>query len=646
MNVCVTRLIVTTRKRREVVDFSPTVTLIYGPVGTGKSTVARLIDYCLGGTLERTPAVQEEFVAATLLLDLGEHRCQLERAATDTQAVRVSWGSSDSEFESVNAPIRAGDIALIDGGDVYNLSDLLFFLCGVTPIKVRRKFRDPESPLIRLSFRDVWWYCYLDQTELDSSFFRLEQPLVGRKSQDVMRFFTGLYSDRLNQLETEIFRLIDAQKGKREAVLQIREFMARFDLPSGVDLGELIRRNEEELGRAEERRARLEKRREVDLHPSDRLRQELRVLGREIDRVGTAVEASVEAIAEQRALRAELITAKIKAERADQARKVLEGVDYIRCPKCGIDTTARIVDPHQCTLCLSGVESSAQDLGAKGEAVRRDLNERVDQIEDSIRRRERALLRSRRELDVLRRRKRQQDERLQRDVERYDSPFVESIRELERERATLVERRSFLEKLKEMREAVGALMNEAGALQGEIENLRNESREERLRLREGDRKVALIARHFKRIMRKVGFPGVAEDDRVAVDPRTWRPSIRHNGQEWNFWDAGSGGKKTLFNVCYALAIHAAGMEAEMPVPSILVIDSPTKNISEDEDPELVNALYREIYRFAAMDGERKTQFLLIDSGLVLPREDTPGFRLRHMAGRTDAPSLFSEYEGP
>ena len=646
MNVCIKRLVVTTRRKREVVEFSPTVTFIYGPVGTGKSTVARLIDYCLGGTLERTPAVQEEFVAATLSVDLGGHSCQLERAATDTQTVRVSWGNSDSAVESVNAPIPAGDVQLIDDVDVYNLSDLLFFLGGVTPIKVRKRFRDPDSPLVRLSFRDVWWYCYLDQTELDSSFFRLEQPFRGRKSQDAMRFFTGLHSERLSQLETELLRTVDEQKGKREAVLQIQEFMERFGLPSGMDLGELIRRNEQKLERAEERRAELEKRREVDLHPTDRLRQELRELGREINRVETAVEASGEAIAEQRALRAELITAKIKAGRVDQARQVLEGVEYRRCPKCGTETGARIVDARQCTLCLSSLESSTEDRGSDREAVRRDLNERVDQIGDSIARRERAMRRLRREVDLLREKKRLQDGRLQRDVERYDSAFVDSIRELEREGATLVERRRFLEKLQEMRRAVGALVTEAGALQGKIDRLRSESRDERLRLREGDRKVSSIGRHFKNIMRKVGFPGVADGDRVVVDARSWRPTIQHNEQEWSFWDAGSGGKKTLFNVCYALAIHAAGMEDEMPVPNILVIDSPTKNISEDEDPELVDALYREIYRLASLGEEGRTQFLLIDSGLVLPREDTPHFRHRHMAGRPDAPSLFSEYEGP
>ena len=323
MKIHIKNLVVTTRRTKEILEFSPTVTFIHGPVGTGKSTVTRLIDYCLGGSMERTPAVQKEFVAATLSIDLGIHGCQLERAATDRQTVRVSWRNGDGEYESVNAPIRAADVPLIEDEEVYNLSDLLFFLCGVAPIKVRKRLRDPESPMIRLSFRDIWWYCYLDQTELDSSFFRLEDSFRGRKSKDAMRFFTGLHSERLSQLETEIYRTIDEQRGKREGVRQIRDFMVRFELASGLDLRSRIKGNERGLKQAEERRAELEERREVDLHPTDRLRDELRELGKKIDQMCTAIGANEETIAEQRALRAELITAKIKAHRAEQAGMLL-----------------------------------------------------------------------------------------------------------------------------------------------------------------------------------------------------------------------------------------------------------------------------------------------------------------------------------
>ena len=42
------------------------------------------------------------------------------------------------------------------------------------------------------------------------------------------------------------------------------------------------------------------------------------------------------------------------------------------------------------------------------------------------------------------------------------------------------------------------------------------------------------------------------------------PLFVHRDQEWSFWDSGSGGKKTLFNVCNALAVHAVALERDMP----------------------------------------------------------------------------------
>jgi hypothetical protein len=78
----------------------------------------------------------------------------------------------------------------------------------------------------------------------------------------------------------------------------------------------------------------------------------------------------------------------------------------------------------------------------------------------------------------------------------------------------------------------------------------------------------------------------------------------------------------------------------------LIIDSPTKNISEDENPELVRSLYSEIYSLARGQDGRRLQFLLIDSELVEPDASLPGFFERRMAGEPDAPSLISYYTGP
>ncbi|HUT61640.1 MAG TPA: AAA family ATPase [Phycisphaerae bacterium] len=645
MKIQLRHLVLRTRETIEQIAFSEVVTFLHGPVGTGKSTVARLVDYCLGGDLERTPAIQAEFVAVELALILGDYECSIERAAGDTQRVRITWSGPGGDIGSVNAPLTPQAEPLLDA-EVYNLSDLVFHLCGVAPIKIRQRSRDANSPLIRLSFRDIWRYCYLDQANLDSSFFRFEDPFRGRKSQDAMRFFTGLHSERLSQLEAELMSTIDEQRAKRGAVQQIRTFMTRFELGSELDIVGQLQAAEGQLAEAERRRSELERARSAQTHPTDALRDELRRLSAEIEDLRRAIAESEESIGEQKALRAEFITAKTKAERVDQAGQVLEGICYERCPECGSDLSDRPQEDERCHLCGSALADETNARPLELEALRRDLNERIDQIADSIERRERESSRMVRRLGQQQQEKAALDRQLQEELARYDSPFVESIRVAEREIATLVERISSVRRLQQMPQAISALEEEAGALQGPIDRLRTSVSEERARLRAGDANIAAIAAELKRVMLSVSFPGVSEEDEVVIDPRNWKPTVVHGDQEWTFWDTGSGGKKTLFNVCYALAIHSVAMERGMPVPGLLIIDSPTKNISEDEDPELVRSLYAEIYRLARGQDGSKLQFLLIDSNLVPPGADLPGFSERRMAGEPNAPSLIPYYEGP
>lgn len=645
MNIRLRRLTIRTRETIEIVEFANAVTFLYGPVSTGKSTVARLIDYCFGGELERTPAIQQEFVSVEFSAILGDNVCTIERGAFDTQALRVTWVSPDGEAQSVNAPFEAQPAPIL-GDDIYNLSDLLFHLCGVTPIKVRQRTRDPDSPMIRLGFRDIWPFCYLEQTHLDSSFFRLEDPFRGRKSQDAMRFFTGLHSERLSQLEADYMRTLDDQRGMREAVVQIRTFMKKFDLGSELDVAAQAEDVQRQLTLAEAHRTELERSRTSATHPSDPLRQQLRHLGAEIAAIVEAIEESTEAMAEQRALRAEFITAKTKADRTGYAASILDSVHYHRCPECATDISGREHPTAACRLCGSDLQSSAQS-SVDGEVLRRDLNERIDQIADSIARRERELARLKRQLAKVEQDKRLLDAQLQSELARYDSSFVESIRAVEREAATLSERLRSLRHLQQLPQAIDDLEQQAGDLQGRLDSFRSSIADERERLKAADANIEAIAAEFKQVMSRVGFPGVSSADHIDIAAQNWRPVVVHGSQEWSFWDAGSGGKKTLFNVCYALALHRVALRHGLPLPSVLVIDSPTKNISDDENPELVRRLYDEIYDLARADAAgRSVQFLLVDSDLVAPSTPMEGFADRRLAGEDGAPSLIPYYVGP
>ncbi|MPM40647.1 hypothetical protein SDC9_87291 [bioreactor metagenome] len=644
MKILIEQLQVQTKKTKEIVDFSESITYIYGPVGKGKSTVARLVDFCLGGHLENTPAIQQEFVSATLYVTLGLYKCTLERSATDTSSVRVTWYKSEENNGSIIAPLQAESEPIISETTLYNLSDVIYHLCGVEPIKVRQRSRDADSPLIRLSFRDLWRYCYLEQMHLDSSFFRFEDPFRGRKSQDAMRFFTGLHSERLSQLENDLMKSVDSQRAKREAVKQIREFMSKFSLGSESDIIDELTSTEAQLTEARNQKEQLHKKRNVDIHPTDPLRVELVELGDQVLQLKIAINDSEEIVEEQRRLHSELITAKIKNERISQASMLFDDVHFECCPACG-SIIQDNPDKDICSLCGSPKSVHKEDKALDDEVVRKDINTRIDELADSIKRRDAEIRRAKLQLDEAIAHKEFFDAKLQEDLSNYDSAIVEEIRQAERTIATLEERVASLSKLRLMPQAINKLEEEAGAIQGKIDSLRSELEYERSRLVKADEIVHAIADEFKRIMISVKYPGVYDDDHVSIDPRNWRAEIVHGDYSWSFWDTGSGGKKTLFNVCYALAIHSIAVKRNLPVPSLLVIDSPTKNISDDENPELVASLYREIYQLS-VESHDEFQLLLIDSDFVAPETEMPDLLIRHMAGTEDAPSLIPYYEGP
>ncbi len=158
----------------EAIDLAHQIVFFHGKISSGKSSIMRLIDYCLGGDLERTPAIDREFVSATLNLEVKEFDVLLERQ-DHSGSIQVTWKDQNNNMGSVNAPIISrSEINPIWGDNIFNFSDLMFYLLGYKPFKVRRSKLEEDSPLVRLSFRDFLWYCYLDQDNLDSDFFNLD----------------------------------------------------------------------------------------------------------------------------------------------------------------------------------------------------------------------------------------------------------------------------------------------------------------------------------------------------------------------------------------------------------------------------------------------------------------------------------------
>jgi len=257
------------------------------------------------------------------------------------------------------------------------------------------------------------------------------------------------------------------------------------------------------------------------------------------------------------------------------------------------------------------------------------------------------LLRLEQKLEEEEDRKKELDDELVRVLQQYDSAFVAKVRSVDSEIARLRERLRSLKRLVKLPESVASLEREAAQIQGQIEKAKIELQTERSKLASADERIDEIAQTLRTIMIEVGFPGFYKDDDVALDPRRWIPAVVHKDESWTFYDAGSAGKKTLFNVCYALAVHFAAAVHSMPLPRFLIIDSPTKNITEHEDPTLVSALYRTLYGIASKF-RGTIQFVLIDATLVSPEDSDIEFADKRFDNGQNGfpPPLIPYYRGP
>jgi hypothetical protein len=608
-------LIIQFGKSREVIDLSAQVTFFHGTISSGKTSIGKLIDACLGGKLPETTAIKQEFVSAQLSASIGKFDVIFERVAHSNQ-VPVSWAAEDGTGASVVAPTDNAT-SPIWGDSVYGLSDLIFFLAGVGPMRVRRNKTDPDAPLIALSFRDVMWYCYLEQDDLDSTFYHVESddPRLP-KSRDVMRFVLGYYTERLNFLEQALARETEAQKTMTEAAAQMRKFFAELGYESQVEIKaeiESVKRDRESVATELDT---LRQKHSADTHFTDDLRLKLRNLGEQIAAEEQALSDLQTKLTEEQALRSEILATKFKLTRLESASALLSDVTFDECPQCGTPVNQLTRQSDVCSLCGTPSAAAAKPDVFRASATQRDLDARLIDVEASISHREKARRKQSRSVDELRMKK----AALDRELYSYDSAFLSQSRSLERRLATLDERLVGLAKDARIPEALEAYEKRADEHQREATRLRREIKTEREKLGDKETIVEKLENYFFEALRTVGFPGLTERDRIHLNRRTWIPFILPEGDEslaYSFSGAGSGGKKTLFNVCYALALHRLASERDLPLPTFLMIDSPMKNIGTDVNRDIFRAVYAYLYKLA-VGPLNDTEFVIFDSEMAAP----------------------------
>jgi len=629
----------------EAVGFGRQLSFFHGEMSAGKSSIASLVDHCLGGRLERTPALSSELISVQLNATIGDSNALIERVMTDSGNVQVSWVSPDGAAHSESVPVKAAPAPVV-GTEIHSLSDLLLHLLGFPVLRVRKRSFDPESELVRLSFRDISEFVYLDQSHLDSDFFLLDVPIRMEKSKDALRFMVGFMSERLSELQDELQGARGRQRSMREAAAQIQEFLSRFEFESEARLNEEIAKCEAEVERIEAELARLKEGAQPGMSIGEEDKAEIAKLDETIKRIAESTQDVRDRIEEQDRLMAELVGMKFKVSRAATATVVLDGVEFERCPACGASLPT-VTSAGACHLCKSAPDARASPTQV--EVYQHDLDERIDDLKESIQRHRRALQRNESNLQETRRKRSVMDRLISEKNRAYESDFLARSRNSERRMARLQERVDFLERVKQMPASVERIQKDADELSATIERLKRELAEEESKLIGAERNFKRIEDNYKEILLAIGFPGVSDSDLIIINRRSLIPEIWPHGDEaksWTFFDAGSGGKKTLLNISFAWAVHKAAADNGLPIPHLLIIDSPMKNITPDVNRDIFRKFYEELY--SLLDGPLADWQLVLVDQTYFPPSNTKLQAVNRKLTLSDPenPPLIRYYVGP
>ncbi|RYZ77638.1 MAG: hypothetical protein EOP06_30240 [Proteobacteria bacterium] len=232
----------------------------------------------------------------------------------------------------------------------------------------------------------------------------------------------------------------------------------------------------------------------------------------------------------------------------------------------------------------------------------------------------------------------------------YDSAYLSSVIDAERRRASIQQQLLDLNKLDTLVRKISSLSDIAEACVVEEQRIRLQLKEARQKAEEDTLNLKRLKELLLDCLLRAKIPGFLSTDIVEMKSPNFLPEVTPAGAGdlavTSFTNLGSGGKKTLFKCCFAVAIHRLSAEIGGMLPTLLIIDSPMKNISERENREQFEGFHEMLYELSESE-LKNTQFILIDKELSAPPQNfVPSFNVRHMTpDDPQHPPLIRYYRG-
>lgn len=597
-------------RKNYVVNFHNGFNLISGHTSTGKTSILEMIDYALGAHSHKSYIeIGNSCTHVELVILIGDEKFKIRRELFNFKAPVVieDWRADKQKYLFYNC--YEIDIP----SNPKSLSAFLVEKLGLANITISGQ---------SFSFRDLFKYCYIKQTEIDN------EDILGEKTwtKDFKRkaTFEILFNIYDNALEEYKRALEERKQEARELALQItgiQDFLKTVDI---VDLGackEIERIIRSEIAELSTQLTEIKKGKGNMSSEAIALRRQIEEIKAKLADLTEKHRDQEQYINKLRLLHNQYLSEIEKKELAIQGYLTFNQYEFLLCPNC-LRPITHSENAEVCCLCGSEKsDDTAETLILKNEisVLKRKTNELLKFIDAEDRKYDTII----HETHELKAALTEAEIELQHLSQGYIDPLLERIEYINYE-IGLKNRRLFeLEKNLKMFQEVDRLNEVFKKKEKSIELLKSNIKELSANTVDKQTLIEQLSNTLYGILEKFEYPKLSS---AYIDEKRYLPFVR--GRKYD--DIGSLAGVTLITMAYYLALLIVGSEDQYYHPNLLIVDSPRKNLgaqntsNDDEefkDEKIFNATIRCLYNIAE-SRKNEIQMIIVNNGYpdFLPRE--------------------------
>ncbi|GAA3976475.1 AAA family ATPase [Hymenobacter antarcticus] len=225
------------RKNYEV-KFRDGLNIILGDSDTGKSSILNLISYMLGGkTVDEYPEIRQAATSCQLEIKVNGRIYTIVRDIFDNKKEIEVYHSPISGILDV-FPVKYYP-TFTPQGELGYYSDFLLEALAIPKLELKVSPSKQDSKMSRLSFRDVFKYCYLTQDEVGSRTLlssNNSEYSVRVKNQEVFKYLFNILDSNIAELNKALSEQTKSQNELAKKHKTISAFLRDTQVESETTL--------------------------------------------------------------------------------------------------------------------------------------------------------------------------------------------------------------------------------------------------------------------------------------------------------------------------------------------------------------------------------------------------------------------------